>query len=81
MKNYINTKLKDSSQILYEIAQTNKDIEIELTDDIFVSYYFNNPWKLEVREGLDGDVKEYNISDEIDDLLKEYGTLFIEDIR
>lgn len=78
---YEDKKLKESSQVLYEIAALEEDIEIELQDDILITYHEENPWKLEVREGIDGSTKEYDISNGLEKLLSDYGDLIIESIR
>jgi hypothetical protein len=81
MNKYIDTTLRQSSQVLYEIATLDTDTEIELQDDIFISYYEENPWKIEVREGIDGSTKEYDISNGFEKLIADYGDLIIESIR
>lgn len=78
---YEDKKLKDSSQVLYEIASLEEDTEIELQDGIFITYHEENPWKIEVRDGIEGSTKEYDISNGIDNLLADYGELIIESIR
>lgn len=75
-----NRKLKDAVDILMNIFDSEVGFEVELEDDILISYYADNPLVLEVREGIDGSVTEYKY-EEINDLVSKYGELVIEDIR